>query len=101
MAGGASSISPEEESSQLKRSEMLLKSGDISAARLILETLTDAGSGQAAYSLGMSYDPVFFRSNFIKGMKPEPSKAIFWYTKALELGYKEAEGAMLRLKSNN
>ncbi|MGA7326956.1 MAG: hypothetical protein WBX25_21310 [Rhodomicrobium sp.] len=99
--GSANSASPEEESSQLKRAESLLKSGDISAARLILETLSDQGSGQAAYALGMTYDPLFFRSNFIRGMEPEPSKAMVWYKRAFELGHKEASTAMLRLETNN
>ena len=99
--GSANSVSPEEESLQLKRADSLLKSGDISAARLILETLSDEGSGQAAYALGMTYDPLFFSSNFIRGMAPEPSKAMLWYKRASELGYKEASNAMLRLETNN
>jgi len=101
IPGSANSVSPEEESLQLKRSEILLKSGDISAARLILETLSDEGSGQAAYALGMTYDPVFFSSNFIRGMAPEPSKAMFWYKRAFELGHKEASTAISRLETNN
>jgi hypothetical protein len=95
------SVSPEEESLQLKRSDILLKSGDISAARLILATLSDEGSGRAAYALGMTYDPLFFSSNFIRGMAPEPPKAMFWYKRAFELGYQEASTAMLRLETNN
>jgi TPR repeat protein len=99
--GSTASVSPEKEASQLKRSEDLLKSGDISAARLILETLSDEGSGQAAYLLGRTYDPIFFSSNFIRGMAAEPAKAAFWYKRALELGNKEAGNALLRLESSN
>jgi hypothetical protein len=96
------SITPEDEALQLKRSEQFLKSGDISAARLILETLVDQGSGQGAHALGTTYDPIFFKSNFIRGMAPDPAKAAFWYRKAIELGYKEEgkESGSARLQAN-
>jgi hypothetical protein len=100
VAPRSSSMTPSDEAAQLERADALLKSGDISAARLILETLSDEGSGKAAYSLGLTYDPVFFSSNFIRGMAPEPATAAIWYQKAFELGYKEAGSAISRLQAN-
>ena len=96
----SSSMTPSDEAAQLERADALMKSGDISAARLILETLSDEGSGKAAYFLGLTYDPVFFSSNFIRGMAPEPATAAIWYQKAFELGYKEAGSAISRLQAN-
>ncbi len=94
------SSAPEDEAPQLERAEQLMKSGDISAARLILETLSDQGSGKAAHALGLTFDPVFFKSNFIRGMAPEPAKAAFWYKRAVELGYRDPGNSISKLQVN-
>jgi hypothetical protein len=98
--GESASSAPEDEAAELARADKLMKSGDISAARLVLETLSDQGSGKAAHALGLTFDPIFFKSNFIRGMAPDPAKAEFWYKKAVELGYRDAGSSISKLQVN-
>lgn len=91
-------LSRGEEEALLKRGNVLLKNGDVSAARLNFETLASRGSAIGAFALAQSYDPEFLKTMSVAGLRPDVAKAREWYRKAAELGSKEAA---LRLSALN
>ena len=67
--------------------------GDVAVARLLFQRAAEAGSAEAAVSLGKTYD-----KNFIPpGSKPDPAMAIEWYKKAVVLGDTRAADLIQRL----
>jgi hypothetical protein len=73
-----------------KRSEELVRQGDIAAARLLLTRAAEAGDARAALTLGATYDAEMLRQIGVRGIAGEPAQARAWYTKAAELGSGEA-----------
>jgi hypothetical protein len=78
-------IAPDDLAVLIARGEEILKTGDTSAARLLLERAAEAGSAQAAFLMGTSYD------------KPSPGRRAAdteivrtWYQRAADLGSAEA-----------
>ena len=51
----------------VSRAELLVRQGDISAARLLLEPAVDAGSAQAAFLLAQTYDRGVLASWRVRG----------------------------------
>ncbi len=90
-------ISPEEEAPLLERASKLLESYDISSARLLFEHLARQGSANAAFALAQTFDPLFFQTSSIRGMRPNAAKAKQWYKKAAELGNEEATSRLSAL----
>jgi hypothetical protein len=80
------SISATEEEALLKKGTVLLKNGDVSAARLNFETLALRGSAKGAFALAQSFDPGVLDSMAIAGLRPDLTKAKEWYAKAAALG---------------
>jgi hypothetical protein len=78
------------EAAYIARGKMLLKEGDISAARAIFENLALQGSAAGAMALGETYDPAALRGVLIRGLEPDAEKARKWYLKAEELGGSDA-----------
>jgi hypothetical protein len=76
--------------SHLKRAEDLLAQGDISAARLTLRRLAEAGNARAALLLGESYEG-----------GADPAKARIWYENAAKFGSDEARRRLDRLGSED
>jgi hypothetical protein len=70
----------------LKRGKDFLASGDIAAARLLLRRAADAGSAEAALTLGTTFDPVMIQRLGAIGTTPDLAKARKWYQRAAELG---------------
>ncbi len=83
-------VSPEEEAPLLEKASKLLESYDISSARLLFEHLARQGSAKAAFALAQTFDPSFFHSSSIRGMRPDAAKAKQWYKWAAKLGNEEA-----------
>jgi hypothetical protein len=69
----------------IRRGEELLKTGDIPAARLLLERATEAGSARAAFLLGTSYEVTS------PGRAANTETASKWFRRAAELGSGEAQ----------
>jgi hypothetical protein len=92
------SVSPALEEALLKKGQVLLKIGDVSAARLSFETLALRGSAKGAFALAQSYDPAVLHSVAIAGLKPDLAKAKEWYAKAAELGNEDAVRRLSALK---
>jgi hypothetical protein len=73
-----------------KRAARLTESGDIAAARALLERPARAGFGPALYKLAETYDPRMLAQWGVRGIKGDPAKARDLYTKALQGGVVEA-----------
>jgi hypothetical protein len=70
----------------LKRGKDLIASGDLAAARLVLQRAADANHAEAALALGATYDPFVLRELKVYGFTPDAVMARVWYEKAIELG---------------
>jgi hypothetical protein len=70
----------------IKRGQDFVASGDLAAARLLLRRAAEAGSAEAALTLGTTYDPVVLRRLGAIGTAADPAKARQWYQRAAELG---------------
>lgn len=68
------------------RGELLLDTGDIGAARVVLERAAAAGSAIAALRLGETYDPVFLRRSGTQANAGDEAQAQRWYEQAERLG---------------
>jgi len=72
------------------RAESLVRQGDISAARLLLEPVVDAGSGWAAFLLAQTYDRGVLASRRVRGISGDDAKARSLYTRAYQGGILQA-----------
>jgi BA14K-like protein len=70
----------------LKRGEDLIRSGDLAAARLVLQRAAEANSAEAALTLAATYDPVILRKLRVYGFASDVGMARSWYEKAKEFG---------------
>jgi hypothetical protein len=70
----------------LKRGKDLIASGDLAAARLVLQRAAGANHAEAALALGATYDPFVLRELKVYGFTPDAAMARVWYEKAIELG---------------
>jgi hypothetical protein len=70
----------------LKRGKDLIASGDLAAARLVLQRAADANHAEAALALGATYDPLVLRELKVYGFTPDAAMARVWYEKAIKLG---------------
>lgn len=69
-----------------RRSEVLIKEGDIAAARLMLSRAAEAGDARAAFALGATYDSDVLRKLNVVGVTGDVAQARAWYEKAAEYG---------------
>jgi hypothetical protein len=86
----AAPADPEETATLVKRGFEFLKSGDIAAARLVLQRAAKTGHAEAALALGASYDPGLLAELGVVGVAADVAQARLWYQRALELGSPEA-----------
>jgi hypothetical protein len=82
----------------MKRGDDLLGARDIAGARLFYERAGAAGSARGAISAGMTYDPVYLDRMDVRGIRPDPAKAVEWYGKALAQGETSALAMIARLR---
>jgi hypothetical protein len=85
--------------SLVSRGKGLLRDGDFSSARLILQRAADAGDADAALTLGSSYDPIILTRLGLRSQVANVDLARTWYEKAQEFGSTEAS-ARLKTLSN-
>jgi hypothetical protein len=90
-------LSPDEISQLINRAEASLAQGDVTAARLILERVAEAGDARAALKLGATYDPIVLREMNVVGIRPDPEQARAWYERAAEFGSREASQRLIAL----
>jgi hypothetical protein len=80
----------------LKRAEILLQQGEVSAARLLLRRAAPH-SAQAALELAMTFDQVLLTQWGVVGVEPDEAEARRWYELATNLGSAEAASHRRRL----
>jgi hypothetical protein len=83
-------LDPNEVAASLRRGNDLIASGDLAAARLVLQHVADAGDARAAMTLAGTYDPVILEKLGVHGFVPDIAKARVWYEKAKKFGSAEA-----------
>jgi hypothetical protein len=84
----------------MKRAQDALQNGDIASARLILRRAASAGNGQAALTLGATYDPAFLAKRGVLGLASDPAQARTWYERAAQLGVEEAVSRLERISQS-
>lgn len=82
----------------IAKARELLDIGQVGAARLLLERVSESGNAEAALLLGDTYDPVHLFRMGARGMVGDTAKATFWYEKADELGSPAAKARIIGLK---
>jgi len=79
------------------RGKELLRNGDFSSARLILQRAAEAGDADAALALGSTYDPTVLAQLGLRGQVANVELARTWYEKAQEFGSAEASSRLKTL----
>ena len=74
----------------VQRARKLAETGDIAAARLVLQRAAETHSAQAALALGGMYDPTVLKQLGIRGVVADLDQARSWYEKAREYDSEEA-----------
>jgi TPR repeat protein len=83
---------PAADGRQIAKAEELLRQGDVSGARLLLEHASRQGSAVASFKLAETYDPGQLKVWRVVGVRGDVSKARELYTRAYMLGVDEARG---------
>ena len=78
----------------MERGRDLLKSGDVASARLVFNSLANAGIADAVLALATTYDPRYLAQHNLIGVAGDETKAHDWYQRASELGSIEAIGLL-------
>jgi Bacterial SH3 domain len=71
--------------------------GYFPGARAYFQRAAEAGSADAALSVGKTYDPSFIEEIGAQGIKPDVKQARIWYERAKALGNKDADVQLLAL----
>ena len=79
----------------------MIASGDIAAARLVLQRVADDGDAQAAVTLAETYDPAILGRLGVHGTVPDIAMARRWYETAQKYGSTEAAQRLAVLASTN
>jgi hypothetical protein len=87
-----------EQSKLLGQGLMMLATGNVNSARLLLQRAAESGNGHAALILGDTYDADRLARIGATSVVPERNKAAYWYGRADELG---EYGAKERLSEMN
>ena len=90
VTAGRSPISADETRGLRERAEALLSTGDIAAARLLLQRAAQARDARACLLLGATYDPMVLERLGIRGVTADPVLARTWYEQAKALGSEDA-----------
>jgi hypothetical protein len=74
----------------LRRADDLIKSGDLSSARLLLRRVAEAGDARAAFTLAGTYDPNVLNVLGLQDGAPDIALARLWCERAAQLGSGDA-----------
>jgi hypothetical protein len=69
----------------VRRGESFISSGDIAAARLMLQRAAEAGDVHAALALASTYDPNTIKKLGIQGLAADEAMARLWYERAAQI----------------
>ena len=84
----------------MEKGRDLLKSGDVASARLVFNSLANAGIADAALALATTYDPRYLAQHNLIGVAGDETKAHQWYQRASELGSIEASRILARINAD-
>lgn len=84
-----------ESASFLEKGDMLLKTGDIIAARQFYLRAFELNDAGGAYGVARTYDPKVYAELNVRGLAPDPAKAMEWYGKAAAGGNEAASQELL------
>jgi hypothetical protein len=87
----------DEVASLINRGEDLIKSEDLSSARLALRRAAEAGDARAALLLAGTFDPNLLKKFSFQESNADAAMARFWYERAAQLGSAEASGRLQQL----
>lgn len=82
----------------MKRALDMIRQGDISGARLLLERAVMSGSAQAAFHLAQTYDPRILAKWQARGIKGDAARSLELYRMASEAGVLEAQEHIANLE---
>jgi TPR repeat protein len=99
LAPPISGLSKAELTELLHHGDALLRTGDISSARLFYERAADAGDGRAALRLGATFDPEFLGRLGLGKLQTDPAAARLWYSRARDLGEVDAKPRLNSLET--
>jgi len=91
-------LSQDEIASLMQRGRDLIAAGDVASARLVLTHLADAGVAEASFVLACTFDSSVLENLRVVGVKPDPAKALAWYSRAAEQGSMEAKQHLQALR---
>jgi hypothetical protein len=81
----------------VRRGESFISSGDLAAARLMLQRAAEAGDVHAALALAGTYDPNTIQKLGIQGLAADEAMARLWYERAAQFGSPEAPRRLQQL----
>jgi hypothetical protein len=81
----------------LAHGRKMVEVGYVAGARGYFKRAADAGSAEAAFALGGTYDPMFMEQIGAQGIKPDVAQARIWYERAKSLGDKDAAAQLTEL----
>ncbi len=91
-------LSQDEITSLMQRSRALIAAGDVASARLVLTHLADAGVAEASFVLACTFYSSVLENLRVVGVRPDPAKALAWYSRAAEQGSPEAKQHLQALR---
>ena len=90
-------LDADELASMLRRADDLIKSGDLSSARLLLRRVAEAGDARAAFTLAGTFDPNVLKALGLQDGAPDIALARLWYERAAQLGSADAPRRLQQL----
>jgi hypothetical protein len=78
--------------------QKMIEVGYLPGARGYFQRAAEAGSADAAYALGTTYDPGFISDSGAQGIKGDLAEARAWYERARELGSQAAQEKLQELE---
>jgi len=82
----------------IEHGKKMISVGYFAGARAYFKRAAEAGSAEAALSVGATYDPVFIEQIGAQGIKPEPDQARIWYERAKLLGLSDPDAQIAELR---
>jgi hypothetical protein len=92
-------LDPDEIAALIKRGDQLIASGDLAAARLVLQRAAEAEDARAALALAGTYDPIVLQTRAVHGFAPNIALARVWYERAEQFGSADAPRRLEMLAS--
>jgi hypothetical protein len=92
-------LDPDQIAALLRRGDQLIASGDLAAARLVLQPAAEAEDARAALALAGTYDPVVLERRAVHGFAPNVALARVWYERAKQFGSADAPRRLEMLAS--